>query len=160
MEQLQASGKTRSIGVSNYVQKHLETTLEVATVVPALNQIEFHPYLQHGNLLEFHKSKGIVTAAYSPVTPVTRAKGGPLDDVLPGLAKKYYVTESEICLRYVLEKGAVAVTTSSKEQRMSDYMRAIAFKMTPREVQEIDSVGGKKHYRGFWTKQYAADDRT
>jgi diketogulonate reductase-like aldo/keto reductase len=160
MEQLQASGKTRSIGVSNYVQKHLETTLAVATVVPAVNQIEYNPYLQHGKLLDFHKSKGIVTAAYAAVTPVTCAKGGPLDDLLPGLAKKYYVTDSEICLRYVLEKDAIAITTSSKEQRMSDYMRATAFKMTPKEVQDMDKLGAQKHYRGFWSKQYAADDRT
>ena len=159
MEELKAAGKTRSIGVSNYLQSHLETTLVTAKVVPAVNQLEFHPYLQRGKLLDFHKAKGIVTACYGPITPATKAKPGPLDELLPQLAKKYYVNEAEICLRYCIEKDAVAVTTSSKEQRMSDYMRVTAFKMTPKEVQEIDRLGAQKHYRGFWNKKFAEDDR-
>lgn len=160
MEQVQASGKARSIGVSNYVQKHLDTTLATAKVVPAVNQIEFHPYLQHGDLLDYHKTKGIVTTCYGPSTPVVKAKPGPLDDLLASLAKKYYVSEAEICLRYCIGKDAVALTTSSKEQRLSDYMRVTAFKMTPREMDDIDRLGREKHFRAFFTKKYGPDDRT
>ena len=57
MEDVKAQGLAKSIGVSNYLQEHLEWILETAKTPPAINQIEFHPYLQHGDLLEFHKSK-------------------------------------------------------------------------------------------------------
>lgn len=57
MEELQAQGLTKSIGVSNYLQEHLDWILETAKVTPALNQIEFHPYLQHVELLKYHKEK-------------------------------------------------------------------------------------------------------
>ncbi|KAI3011897.1 hypothetical protein CBS147346_812 [Aspergillus niger] len=57
MEQVKAAGKARSIGVSNFLRSHLEAILETATVPPSINQIEFHPYLQHGNLLDFHESQ-------------------------------------------------------------------------------------------------------
>lgn len=87
MEEVQASGKAKSIGVSNYMVHHLETTLETAKVVPSINQIEFHPYvrcfdihllysanstalfryLQHTELLAFHKKHGIATEAYGPL---------------------------------------------------------------------------------------------
>lgn len=63
MEKIKESGRARSIGVSNYLQKHLETTLQTAKIPPAINQIEFHPYLQHGTLLDYHREKGIAVSA-------------------------------------------------------------------------------------------------
>lgn len=63
MEAIKDSGRARSIGVSNYWQKHLEVVLQTAKIPPAINQIEFHPYLQHGNLLDFHREKGIAVSA-------------------------------------------------------------------------------------------------
>ena len=160
MEDVKKSGKAKSIGVSNYLQSHLETTLKVSNIVPSINQIEYHPYLQHNDLLSFHKSKGIATAAYAPITAATRAKPGPCDDVLAALAKKYAVNEAEICLRWCIDRDVVAITTSSKEQRLSDYMRATAFRLTPREQQDLSERGAEKHYRGFWTKKYGPEDRS
>lgn len=160
MEQVKASGKARSIGVSNFGQSHLETLLKTAKVVPSVNQIEFHPYLQHGELVEFHESKGIKTASYSGLTPITRASGGPLDPLLSALAKKYAVSESEILLRWSLDRGCVAITTSGKETRLASYLRALTFQLTPQEVKEISSLGQQKHYRAFWRDEYAEDDRT
>ena len=57
MEQLKAEGLTKSIGLSNYLQEQIDWILETATVPPAINQIEFHPYLQHVDLLKYHKEK-------------------------------------------------------------------------------------------------------
>lgn len=150
----------KSIGVSNYLQSHLEATLKTAKIPPAINQIEFHPYLQHGNLISFHKEKGIVTSAYGPLTPVTRAKGGPLDGLLETLAKKYAVGEGEILLRWSIDRGAVAITTSSKEARMTEYLRALTFSLTPKEVDEISNLGAKKHHRAFWTDKFDPEDRS
>ncbi|KAJ5317295.1 hypothetical protein PENANT_c034G09980 [Penicillium antarcticum] len=160
MEQVRESGKARSIGVSNFLQSHLETILKTAKTVPLVNQIEFHPYLQHGNLVSFHESKGIKTISYSGLTPITRAKGGPLDPLLTSLAIKYAVSEAEVLLRWTIDRGCIAITTSGKESRMSSYLRTLTFKLTPQEVEEISKVGEQKHYRAFWQNKYAQDDRS
>ena len=160
MEAVKASGKAKSIGVSNYLIPQLEATLKVATAPPTLNQIEFHPYLQHGSLLDFHKKHNIATAAYGPLTAATKAKPGPLDGILAELARKYFVSENEVLLRWALDQGVVAVTTSGKEQRLSDYLRAMTFSLTPREVNDISTKGAEKHFRGFWSKKFAEGDRS
>ena len=160
METVKASGKARSIGVSNYLQPHLSATLATAKTPPSINQIEYHPYLQHANLLDYHKSKDIAVAAYGPLTPVTKAKPGPCDEMLAQLAKKYYVSEGEIALRWCMDQGVVAITTSTKEERMSDYLRATTFSVTPKEVKQLAEMGKQKHYRGFWTNKFEANDRS
>ena len=81
--------------------------------------------------------QGIATSAYGPLTAVTKGAGGPADDVLAKLAKKYAVNPGEISLRYCIDQDIVAITTSSKEQRLSDYLRAMTFKLTPKEIKEV-----------------------
>ncbi len=162
VEALKTSGRARSIGVSNFLQSHLETVLATAKIVPAVNQIEFHPYLQHeGGLVEFHKEKGIALEAYSPLTAVTKAAPGPLDGVYARVAEKYGVTPGEVALRWVIDQGIVALTTSSSEERLKTWIaRVPAFELTKEEVEEIARVGREKHFRGFWTNKFAADDRS
>jgi len=160
MEKLQAAGLTKSIGVSNYLPQHLSAILKTAKVVPVCNQIEFHPYLQRTELLDFHKQHGIATTAYAPLTAVTKAKPGPLDDFMARLAKKYAVSEGEISLRWCIDQDVVPITTSSKEQRLSDYLRAATFKLTPVEIKQINELGQQKHYRGFWGMKFNDNDRT
>jgi diketogulonate reductase-like aldo/keto reductase len=160
LEDIQASGRAKTIGVSNFLQKDLEIILQTAKVVPAINQIEFHPYLQHGGLLDFHREHKIATSAYGPLTAVTKASPGPLDETYQSLAKKYGVTEGEIALRWVIDQGVVALTTSSKEQRLKSYLKTAEFKLTPKEVETISEIGQQKHFRGFWQHKFAADDRS
>ncbi|KAJ6186327.1 hypothetical protein N7519_007628 [Penicillium mononematosum] len=160
MEQVKASGKARSIGVSNFLQSDLEAILETAKVVPSVNQIEFHPYLQHGNLVPYQESKGIKTVSYGGLTPAIRAQGGPLGPLLSSLATKYAVSQSEILLRWIIDRGCVAITTSGKESRLSSYLRTFTFKLTPQEVDEISKVGEQKRYRAFWREKFADDDRS
>lgn len=160
MEKIKESGKARSIGVSNYLERHLQATLVTAKFTPAINQIEFHPYLQHGSLLSYHVSRGIATAAYAPLTPVTKASPGPCDQQLAFLAKKYFVSEGDICLRWCLDSGVIAITTSGKEQRLSDYLRAMTFSLTPKEVKQLSEAGMQKHFRAFWQKKYDSNDRS
>jgi len=157
-EDIQASGRAKTIGVSNFLQKDLEAVLETAKVVPAINQIEYHPYLQHGNLLPFMKEKGIAFSAYGPLTAVTKAKPGPLDKVYEKLAEKYKVTPGEIALRWVIDQGGVSLSTSSSEERLKQYQKILTFKLTEEEVEEIREVGLKKNFRGFWKDKFAGDD--
>ncbi|KAK4149085.1 NADP-dependent oxidoreductase domain-containing protein [Chaetomidium leptoderma] len=167
MEALKDAGRARSIGVSNFLREHLEAVLATPgggpRHPPVVNQIEFHPYLQHdddGGLVAFHREKGIAVQAYSPLTAVTKAAPGPVDEVYERVAKKYGVTPGEVALRWCLDQGIVAVTTSSNEQRLKEWMtRLPLFKLTPKEVGEISERGKEKHFRGFWNKEFAEDDR-
>jgi hypothetical protein len=160
MEEVLASGKTKSIGVSNFGKKDLEAILETCKVRPAINQIEFHPYLQHEDLLQFHKNKDIRVSAYGPLTPITKVKGGPLDPMLESLAKKYAVNPGEILLRWCVDQNVLPITTSSKEQRLSDMLRIFTFQLTPKEVEEISEKGNSHHFRGFWQDKFDKDDRS
>lgn len=81
--------------------------------------------------------QGIATAAYGPLTAVTKGAGGPVDDILARFAKKYAVSPGEICLRWCIDQDVVPITTSGKEQRLSDYLRAMTFKLTPSEIKQV-----------------------
>jgi diketogulonate reductase-like aldo/keto reductase len=192
MEELKSQGLVKSIGVSNYLPEHLDWIFETCKVPPAINQIEFHPYLQHEGLIEYHKEKvsynnahiwslkadslqGIATSAYGPLTAVTKGAGGPADDILNSLAKKYAVSPGEISLRWCIDQDIVPITTSSKEQRLSDYLRAMTFKLTPAEIKQvsvlclcsvlqanldqINEAGSQKHVRGFWRHKFDENDK-
>jgi diketogulonate reductase-like aldo/keto reductase len=158
LEAIQASGKAKTIGVSNMLQPDLEAILKTAKIVPAINQIEYHPYLQHGDLIGFHRKHGIATSAYGPLTAVVRASPGPLDPTYAKLAKKYGVTPGEIALRWVIDQGIVAITTSGSEARLKQYLKIADFKLTPEEVEEITTIGKQKNFRGFWKDKFGKDD--
>lgn len=118
MEAIQASGRAKSIGVSNYIQEHLDPILETAKVPPAINQIEYHPYLQHitqdrkADLLAYHREKGIAVSGYGGLSAITRAAPGPVDGKYEELANKYNVTTGDVALRWTLDTGVVAITVS------------------------------------------------
>jgi diketogulonate reductase-like aldo/keto reductase len=160
LEKIQASGRAKSIGVSNFLIPDLQVLLKTAKVVPAINQIEYHPYLQHGGLIDFMKEHKIAVSAYAPLTAITRASPGPLDQTYKDLARKYGVTEGEIALRWAIDQGIVALTTSAKEERLNAYLKAIDIKLTPKEISTISEIGKEKHFRAFWEAKFAADDRT
>jgi diketogulonate reductase-like aldo/keto reductase len=160
MEKVQRAGKAKAIGVSNYLQKHLEATLATATVLPVINQVEFHPYLQRQNLVPWAKSKGIATAAFGPLTAITKAKPGPCDEIFGELAEKYGVSQEAVALRWCIDQGVVAVTTSHKEKRLKDYLDVTKFNLTEQEVTKIAEAGMKKHFRGYnFMHNYSPDDR-
>jgi diketogulonate reductase-like aldo/keto reductase len=160
MEKVKRAGKARSIGVSNYRQPHLEATLATATIPPSINQLEFHPYLQRENLLPWAKSKDIALAAFSSLVPITKGRPGPCDDIFTELAKKYDVSEEAVVLRWCIDQGVVAITTSSKEERLRDYLGATTFKLTEEEVEKICKRGHEKHFRvNNFMHDYPPNDR-
>ncbi|PVH67765.1 Aldo/keto reductase [Cadophora sp. DSE1049] len=158
MEEAQHSGKAKSIGVSNFSKSHLEVILQTATIPPAINQIELHPYLSRQELVSYLREKNIAIAAFAPQTPLTRAKGGPIDELLTSLAEKYKVGPGEILLRWCIDQGFVPITTSSKDERLREYLRALGVKLERGEVEKITSLGTQKHYRAFWTKNFDPED--
>ncbi len=99
-------------------------------------------------------------AAYAPLTPLTKAPGGPVDPKLKDLANKYGVSENEIALRWCLDQGIVAIPTSANEQRMQSYISKIpSFKLTKGEVEDLAELGRRLHHRGFWQRNFSPNDR-
>jgi len=160
MEAVKASGKAKAIGVSNFLVSHLEKILPSCIETPAVNQFESSIYLQRKELYDFCQDKGIAVEAFGVLTPCNVAAGGPADALLTSLAKKYAVTEAEICMNWCIARGMVVVTTSLKEQRLRDYLRVETFQLTPQEVEELSEVGAKKHFRKQFTDYFAEDDRS
>ncbi|KAI0466005.1 NADP-dependent oxidoreductase domain-containing protein [Xylaria cf. heliscus] len=150
MEAVQAAGKARTIGVSNFEVEDFEIILKTAKVVPAINQIEFHPYLQKRDVIDFCRKKGIAISAYSSLSALTQGRPGPVDDIYAELSKKYGVSEADIALRWVLDQGAVVITTSKNDERLRGYMaNTLGFKLEPEEVEKISTLGTQKSYQGI-----------
>lgn len=150
MESIKDSGKAKSIGVSNFEIEDFEIILKTARITPAINQIEYHPYLQHRELIAFQRQHNIAVSAYSPLAAITAARPGPLDGTYTELANKYGVTDSDIGLRWCIDQNVVAITTSNSEQRLKGYMNKLfKFKLTPAEIDNIAEVGKEKHYMGM-----------
>ncbi|KAJ7576045.1 NADP-dependent oxidoreductase domain-containing protein [Mycena floridula] len=146
MEALKSEGLARSIGVSNYFAEDLEEILKDCTVIPAANQIEFHPYLlkasqDYVQLCFKHK---IVVTSYGSMTPVTRKVGGPVDAVVEAIIKRVdgSATASQVLAKWVVQKGIAVITTSTKKERVKEYLAAEQVPdLTPEEVAAIDEAG-------------------
>lgn len=102
---------------------------------------------------------GIVAEAYSTLSPITKAKGGPIDGMIGELAEKYKVSEGVVLLRWVMEQGIVPISTSRNESRMTEYLQAAQTRLAEDEVQEISRLGDQKHFRTFWRNRISEDDR-
>ncbi|KAI0336530.1 Aldo/keto reductase [Cubamyces sp. BRFM 1775] len=159
-EELQKEGLVKSIGVSNFRIKDFEEILEVATVVPAVNQIEYHPYVYKAAkpLLEFHKKHNIVTTSYGGLTPIVRHKGGPVDPVLASIRGRLEkdtgksVSEGQVLGLWLRYQGVPEITTSSKEERVKEYIATQELPdLTAEEVEAINEAGSKVHHRAFCT---------
>ncbi|TFK54798.1 Aldo/keto reductase [Heliocybe sulcata] len=158
MEEVQKEGLAKSIGVSNFRIKDFEEILPGATVKPVVNQIEFHPYVFGAaeSLYEYTEKQGIRTESYGGLTPIVRARGGPLDPVLAKITERISktggksVSEGQVLSKWLLQKGVVVVTTSSKEERIKEYLAVPSLPdLTAEEIAELEAAGKKHHKRAF-----------
>lgn len=158
MEKIQKSGRARSIGVSNFLKPHLERILATATIIPAVNQIEYHPYLQHGDLVQFCRSSGIAVTAYSTLTAITKAAPGPVDGAYDALAQKYAVAAGDVAMRWCIDQNIAVITTSSSEQRLQSISKNLwSFQLSEDEVGQISSLGRQKHHRVLYNRRFTYD---
>ncbi len=135
METLLQEGKCRAIGVSNYMIWHLKELLNNSLTIPAVDQVEFSPYLYQKNLLEFCLSHKIQMEAYSPLT-----KGLKLNDPkLVSTAAKYSKSPTQILIRWVLQHGMVAIPKSSKKERIRDNANVFDFTISSEDMRVLDS---------------------
>jgi 2,5-diketo-D-gluconate reductase A len=114
-EEIRTSGRSRSIGVSNFQPHHLQRLIDEVGSVPVINQVELHPWLQQRELRAFHEEHGIVTEAWSPL-----ARGGGLDDQrIQAIAERHNVTPAQVILRWHLDIGNVIIPKSVNPARMA-----------------------------------------
>lgn len=136
MEELQAEGKIRSIGVSNFWQEHLEALFQTANVIPAVNQIEFHPGYWQPELTAFCKKNGIVVESWSPL-----ARGKILgNQVLKIIAEKHNKSVSQICLRWVIQHETIVIPKSSTLQRIEENISIFDFELSEEEMKQINEL--------------------
>src|SRR5262245_27551989 len=159
LEMLKAKGKTHSIGVSNFTIRHLIELLAETKTIPAVNQVEFHPYLYQRDLLDFCAAKGIVVEAYSPLT-----KGAKLNDPkLIAVAKKYSTAGSkpaaprsqlplldrlsrrsetkstaQILIRWALQRGLTVIPKSANRRRIFENADVFDFEITSADMEILD----------------------
>jgi len=134
-ETLQKSGKCRAIGVSNYMIWHLEELLNNSSTIPAVNQVEFSPYLYQKDLLEFCRNHDIQLEAYSPLT-----KGYKLNDQkLVDVASKYSKSPAQILVRWALQKEVVVIPKSSRKERIYENSDVFDFTISPEDMSFLDS---------------------
>ncbi|KKP05403.1 aldo/keto reductase [Trichoderma harzianum] len=161
MEKLKTAGLATSIGVSNYLRHHVEATLDGATIPPVFNQIEFHPYLQRGNdYLPWLRENGLKVGSFKGLTPAFRAPDEPLLEPLSRIAEKYGTTEAVVLIKRIIQKGVVAVTTTTNPDRLDEYAQALKITLEDNELQEITDVGLTYHFRTSWPEHFKADDRS
>lgn len=145
LEKLQADGVVRSIGVSNYTVKHLEEMKTYASVMPAVNQVELHVFLQQPELVEYCNQHGIVIEAYSPLAHAA-AMNEPL---LIELAKKYNKSYAQIMLRWCVQRGWVVLPKSVNPERIRENIDIFDFEISPEDMERIASLD--RNLRTSWS---------
>jgi len=129
--------RIRAIGVSNFEPAHLERIITETNVTPAVNQVEYHPYLTQNVLRDFCDKHGIVIEAWSPLM-----RGGDIldDEIIKRLASKYAKTPAQIVLRWDIDKGVVTIPKSVHPERIRENMDIFDFTLDKGDIAAIDSL--------------------
>ena len=142
LSRLNKEGLAKSIGVCNFTVTYLQRLLDETGIVPAVNQVELHPYFQQNELRDYHLKHGIVTEAWSPLARTEIFN----DPIIVKLASKYHKTSAQIILRWHLENKIVAIPKSSHTLRMLENLDIFDFKLNSDDLNEmlrIDKIDGR-----------------
>ena len=136
LEAIYARGRAKAIGVSNFLVHHLERLVQGANVVPAVNQVEFHPRLVQPELIDYCRRHGIVPEAWSPLMK------GKVADIpqIRDLAKKHGKTPTQLVLRWNLQRGIVTIPKSVRRERLVENGDLFDFELTPEDLDAIDRL--------------------
>jgi 2,5-diketo-D-gluconate reductase A len=134
--ELHADGRARSIGVSNFQVAHLERLAAAADVVPAVNQIELHPYFLNDEVRAYGEAHGIATEAWSPI-----AQGDVLDDpVIAGIADEVGRTPAQVVLRWHIQRDSIVFPKSTTPARIAENFELFDFELDAGQVDKIDAL--------------------
>ncbi|MEU0354364.1 aldo/keto reductase [Streptomyces cyaneofuscatus] len=136
LEEIYRSGRTKAIGVSNFQPNHLRRLLESSTVVPAVNQIEVHPYLTQDAVRAFGAEHDIATEAWSPI-----AQGKVLSDpAITRIAERVGRTAAQVTLRWHLQRGDIVFPKSVTKKRIEENFELFDFELTEGDIGEISAL--------------------
>ena len=140
MEKLYHDGRIRAIGISNFYEPWIQRILDECEVVPAINQMEFHPHLQRPALREFCQKAGIVYEAYSPL-----AQGAIFqDEALIAMAKKYNKSVAQLVLRFEMQLGVVVIPKSVHQDRIISNAQVFDFEISPEDMETLKGLDQNK----------------
>jgi diketogulonate reductase-like aldo/keto reductase len=140
--QLQKEGRVRAIGVSNFQPAHLRRLIDETGVVPAVNQVELHPYLQQSDLRAFHAEHGIETEAWSPL-----GQGGELlnDPVVTEIAARHQRSAAQVVLRWHIQLATIVIPKSVTPARIRENIAVFDFELSDEEIAALSTLdrGGR-----------------
>ena len=145
LEKLLADGKVRAIGVSNFMVCHLTDLLAKTDVVPAVNQIEVHPYFQQREVQDFGREYGILTQAWSPIGGITHYREGQhtsalQDPTIGAIAEAHGKSPAQVMLRWGIQEGRSVVPKSTKPERIAQNIDVFDFELSTHELAAIDGL--------------------
>ncbi|GAA3877819.1 aldo/keto reductase [Leifsonia kafniensis] len=145
LERLRADGRVRAIGVSNFMPHHLTALLERTEVVPALNQVEVHPYFSQPEVQRANADHGIVTQAWSPIGGITSYRGDGsrstfTDPVIGAIAEAHGKTPAQVMLRWHLQEGRSAIPKSVRPERIQENFEVFDFELSPEQLSAINGL--------------------
>jgi 2,5-diketo-D-gluconate reductase A len=136
LEEFHADGRARSIGVSNFEIEHLKRLADKCDVVPAVNQIELHPYFQNEDVRRYGEAQGIATEAWSPI-----AQGDVLDDLaIAEIAERLGKSSAQVVLRWHLQRGSIVFPKSTTPARIEENFELFDFELEAEDVGRIDAL--------------------
>ncbi|MCU1529260.1 MAG: morA [Frondihabitans sp.] len=145
LEQLLADGKVRSIGVSNFMPNHLRDLLEKTSIVPAINQVERHPFFTQNDVQDADAAAGILTQAWSPIGGITSYRGSSdrttfNEPVIVAIATKYGKSPAQVMLRWHIQEGRQVIPKSVKRDRIDENFDVFDFDLSADEISALDSL--------------------
>ncbi|TMW65477.1 hypothetical protein Poli38472_008119 [Pythium oligandrum] len=146
LEDMQAKGLLRDIGVSNYGEGYLKKLAETWRVKPAVNQIELHPWLTRTDTVQYCESQGIHLEAYSPLAQAKRIN----DPVLTRIAEEVNATPAQVLIAWILAKDFITLPKSVKELRQQENLDSYKVKLSVDQVQRLDALD--EYYVATWDR--------
>ena len=145
LEKLLADGQVRAIGVSNFMPDHLSRLLKETSVVPAVNQIEVHPYFRQSDLLTVDTEHGILSQAWSPIGGITFYRDGShgstlQDPTITTIAEAHDRTPAQVMLRWHLQQGRQVIPKSVTPSRIAENLDVFDFDLAADELAAIDAL--------------------
>jgi 2,5-diketo-D-gluconate reductase A len=140
LQDIQNSGRARSVGVSNFTVPHLERLLSETGIVPAINQIELHPRFQQAAQRAFHARHGIVTESWSPLGRGRVMK----DPLIAGIAAGHGRTPAQVTLRWHIQSGLVAIPKSVTPSRIAENFDVFGFELTEDDMAKIATLDNSR----------------
>jgi diketogulonate reductase-like aldo/keto reductase len=144
LETLLADGRVRAIGVSNFMPSHIERLLAETDIVPAVNQIEVHPFFQQAALQRLHERHGILTQAWSPIGGITfyrRSSKSALEDpTILSVAQAHGKSAAQVMLRWGLQHGRSVIPKSVQPGRIAENLDVFGFELSASEMAAIDGL--------------------